>query len=132
VLLVTDGRGTGNRLGAEEASARAVLAGVTVNVLGADFDMTIRQDATTGVRVRPGIALQFIANTTGGLYLQDNAAAPTPGPLLERLLADLHGRYTIGFTAPVPDGKPHQVNISVKSTGLTPRARRSYLAPNQP
>ena len=102
VLLVTDGRATGNRLSPEEAAALAIAAGVVVSVVGKDWEMTIQQDATTGVRVRPGVALERIASITGGLYLRDRRMPAAPGPILDRLLADLHGRYTLGFTPPDP------------------------------
>jgi Ca-activated chloride channel family protein len=129
VLLLTDGRATGNRLSLEEAEARAVAAGVAVSVVGEDREMTIAQDATTGVRVRPGVALARIANITGGLYLPDRDIPAAPGEILARLLADLRGRYTLGFLPPVRDGKPHELNVRVSRPGLTLRARRFYVAP---
>ena len=132
VLLVTDGRATGNRPGPEESGARAIAAGVTVNVVGEDWEMTLRQDATTGVRVRPGVALEWIANATGGLYVQDSATPTAPGPILERLLGDLHERYTLGFTAPARDGSAHPLDVRVKRPGLNVRTRRSYVAPAEP
>ncbi len=127
VVLVTDGRATGNRLSPEEAAARAIAEGVAVSVVGEDWEMTIRQDANTGVRVRPGVALERIASATGGLYLPDPDIPSAPGPILERLLADLHGRYTLGFTPPVRDGKLHELDVRVRRPGLKLRARRLYV-----
>jgi Ca-activated chloride channel family protein len=132
VLLVTDGRGTGNRHSPEEVALRAALSGVAVSVLGEDFEMTLRQDGNTGVRVRPGVALRYIASATGGLYVSDDGAAPAPGPLLVRLLDDLHGRYTLGFAPTVRDGKAHTLDIKVTRPGVTLRARRTYVAPSGP
>jgi Ca-activated chloride channel family protein len=131
VIVVTDGRATGNREGREAVSGRAIAAGVTVSALGEAWEMVLRQDATTGVRVRPGVALEWIAMTTGGLYVADEATTPAPGPALERLLADLHGRYTLGFTPPMRDGKTHGLEIRVKRPGLTLRARRTFVAPGE-
>ena len=132
VLLVTDGRGTGNRHSPEDVAARAALSGVAVSVLGEDFEMTLRQDGNTGVRVRPGVALRYIANATGGMYVSDDGAAPAPGPLLVRLLDDLHGRYTLGFASAVRDGKAHRLDIKVNRPGVTLRARRTFVAPAEP
>jgi Ca-activated chloride channel homolog len=132
VLLVTDGRATGNRLSLEEAEAQAISAGVAVSVVGEDREMTIAQDATTGVRVRPGLALARIASTTGGLYLPDPGPPVSPGEILARLLADLRGRYTLGFMPPTRDGKPHELDVRVNRPGLTLRARRFYVAPAPP
>ena len=132
VLLVTDGQATGNRDGPQEVAPRAVAAGVAVSVVGLDWERTIRQDAETGVRVRPGVALEWIAGATGGRYLRDRLIPAEPGPVLERLLADLHERYTLGFTPPVADGKMHDLEVRVRKSGVRLRARRSYLAPPNP
>jgi VWFA-related protein len=132
VLLVTDGRGTGNRHSPEDVATRAALSGVAVSVLGEDFEMTLRQDANTGVRVRPGVALRYIASATGGLYVSDDGAAPAPGPMLVRLLDDLHGRYTLGFAPAMRDGKAHTLYIKINRPGVTLRARRMYVAPAEP
>jgi VWFA-related protein len=129
VVLVTDGRATGNRHGPEESGARAIAGGVMVSVVGEDWDMTLRQDAKSGVRVSPGVALEWIANATGGLYVQDTATPTAPGPIFERLLADLHERYTLGFTPPTRDGNPHVFEVHIKRPGLKVRTRRSYVAP---
>ncbi len=131
VLLITDGQGTGNRQSPEETAAHAVQAGVSVDVMGEDVDIVLRQDGNTGVRVRPGTALQWIAFATGGLYLPDHASPATPGPILDRLLTDLHERYTLGFVPPVNDGKEHTLVVNVKREGLKVRARRSYVAPER-
>ena len=128
VVLVTDGRATGNRLSPEAAAVRAMTEGVSVSVVGEDWEMTIRQDANTGVRVRPGVSLDRIASATGGLYLRDRAMPSAPGPILERLLADLHARYTLGFTPPVRDGKLHEFEVRTRRPGLKTRVRRTYLA----
>jgi VWFA-related protein len=132
VLLLTDGRATGNRLSMEEAAALAVAAGVVVSVVGKDWEMTIPQDATTGVRVRPGVALERITSITGGLYVRDSGVPAAPGEILTRLLADLRGRYTLGFKPPIRDGKPHEFEIRVSRPGLRLRARQSYIAPAEP
>ena len=129
VILVSDGRATGNRQSPEEVGLRATAAGVTVSVVGEDWEMTIRQDANTGVRVRPGAGLEWIAGTSGGLYVADHATDPAPGTIVERLLAELHDRYTLGFTPHVRDGKVHALNIRVNRPGLILRARRTFLAP---
>jgi VWFA-related protein len=129
VLLVTDGRGTGNRLGPEDAGRRAAAEGVAVSVVGEDWEMTLRQDGRTGVRVMPGVALEWITSTTGGLYLRDRSNPAEPGQLLERLLADIHERYTLGFTPPMQDGKTHILDVRVNRPGLKLRSRRTFVAP---
>ena len=115
IILMTDGRATGNRLDVEQAGARAAAAGVLVNVVGEDSEMLLRQEGNTGVRVRPGVALDFLANKTGGLYLPDSASPAAPGPVLEKVLADLHERYTMTFALPVRDGGPPTFQVQASS-----------------
>jgi len=127
IILLTDGRATGNRLGVEAVAARAAAAGVMVNVVGEDSEIVLRQDANTGVRVRPGVALEFIANATGGLYVPDTASPAVPGPVLEKVLADLHGRYTLAFAS--PGGQPQTVNVTVKRPAVKIRVSRPRTSP---
>jgi hypothetical protein len=42
---------------------------------------------------------------------------------------ELHSQYLIGFAAPTRDGKVHDLDVRVSVRGLTPRARKSYVAP---
>ena len=127
IILLTDGRATGNRLDVEVVAARAAAAGVMVNVVGEDSEIVLRQDGTTAVRVRPGVALEFIANATGGLYAPDTASPAVPGPVLEKVLADLHERYTLAFAA--PGGQPQTVNVTVKRPGVKIRVSRPRTSP---
>jgi Ca-activated chloride channel family protein len=74
----------------------------------------------------PGLAR--VAEETGGGYAeirfgQDLAAAFT------QIADELHSQYLIGFAPPTRDGKVHRVEVRVSTRGLTPRARRSYVAP---
>ena len=78
IILLTDGRATGNRLDVEAVAARAAAAGVLVNVVGEDSEIVLRQDANTGVRVRPGVALEFIANATGDWMFLTPRRPPCP------------------------------------------------------
>ena len=78
------------------------------------------------------MALERIASITGGLYLPDRGTPAASGEILARLLADLHGRYTLGFMPPTRDGKPHEFDIRVNHPGLTLRARRVYVSRAEP
>ena len=74
----------------------------------------------------PGLAR--VAQETGGGYMeirfgQDLAAA------FARVADELHSQYLIGFAPPKRDGKVHEIEIRVSQRGLTPRARKSYVAP---
>ena len=76
----------------------------------------------------PDAGLARVAQETGGGYTeirfgQDLAAA------FARVADELHSQYLIGFAPPKRDGKVHDVEVRVTRRGLTPRGRKSYVAP---
>jgi len=76
----------------------------------------------------PGLAR--VAQETGGGYTeirfgQDLAAA------FAHVADELHSQYLIGFAPPRRDGKVHDIDVRVTQRGLTPRARKSYVAPKE-
>lgn len=125
VLLLTDGHSTGNVRGVNSVGEEAVSAGVLISVVGEDEDVVIPQEGTTAARVRAGYALRWLADITGGRYLHDDARPANPGPLFERLLADLRQMYTLGFRSSALDG--HQrAEVRVKRPAVKVRARRLF------
>jgi hypothetical protein len=130
LILVTDGRGTGNHISLIAAGDRAVSSGIVVDVLSEALPVILRQSETTAARIRPGVALQEIARATGGLIAP---ADPTPmselppaGPTLAGFIADLHGMYTLAVPAEGAPGSVHRVDVRMKRAGLTARSRRAY------
>lgn len=77
----------------------------------------------------PGLAR--VAEETGGGYAEirggDDLAAA-----FARVADELHSQYLIGFSPPARDGKVHDIDVRVSQRGLTPRARRQYVAPRDP
>ena len=74
----------------------------------------------------PGLAR--VAQETGGGYTEirfgeDLSAA------FARVADELHSQYLIGFAPPKRDGKVHDIEVRIVQRGLTPRARKSYVAP---
>ena len=130
VILVTDGRATGNRISLVAAGDRAVLSGVVVQVLSEALPVIIRQSETTAARIRPGLSLQEIARSTGGMILPADPAPttelPPAGLSLARFIADLHGMYTLAVPSEGAPGSVHRVAVRIKRDGLTARSRRAY------
>ncbi|MEZ5319424.1 MAG: hypothetical protein R2752_18635 [Vicinamibacterales bacterium] len=76
VVLVTDGRATGNRLGLDEVARHAVSAGVSVHiVLGLD------QDGDPAIR--PSSEARRLAESTGGLFESYAFVRTSPGREIE-------------------------------------------------
>jgi Ca-activated chloride channel family protein len=142
VVLLTDGRSTGNVHGLEEVLQRAVRSAVAVSIIGEDSPQVIEQDGGRAARIRPGAGLQWLAENTGGGFttVAVPAMGVTSGAGVERLIgraivrafAELHHAYTIGFSPTRVDGQWHPVDVRVKRPGVTVRARKAYVAPVPP
>jgi hypothetical protein len=133
ILLVSDGRGTGNRTSQAAVRNRAISSGVVVSVLSEALPVILRQSETTAARVRPGLALEEMARATGGLIAP---ADPTPstvlppaGSTLARFVNDLRGMYTITVPAVGTPGSMHPIDVKIVRPGLTARTRRAYRTP---
>lgn len=87
-----------------------------------------------GVRGSEGLEtseMRALARATGGWYFElrptdDMAAAAT------RVAEELHRQYVIGFSPSMLDGRRHKLDVTAKKSGLTIRARRSYVASAAP
>lgn len=142
IILLTDGRATGNVRGLEDVLQHAARAAVSVSVIGEAPVQDIGQGSGRAARIRPGAALTWLAENTGGSFT--NLAGPgMPGRsdadverALGRALAmafgELHQGYTIGFAPVRPDGRWHGVEVRVRRPGVTVRARKAYVAPVAP
>jgi VWFA-related protein len=128
VVLVTDGRASGNRRSLEEVAVYATLAAVSINIVGQDSDLVLFQQGTSGIRVRAGASLEWLAAATSGRYIPDRGHPANVGLLLSQLVADLHARYTLGFAPAAWDGQIHPLEVRAKRHDLRVRARKTYVA----
>ena len=83
-----------------------------------------------GVRGSQGLPLRELRTLTqnsGGYYFElrsgDDLAAT-----FARVADELHRQYVIGFVPSSLDGARYSIEIETKRSGLTVRARRSYVA----
>jgi Ca-activated chloride channel family protein len=74
----------------------------------------------------PGLAR--VAQETGGGYTEIRFGQDL-GAAFARVADELHGQYLIGFAPPKRDGKVHDIEVRVSERGFKPRARKSYVAP---
>lgn len=116
VLVITDARD--NSSVADIDAVRTAVERSDVMVYG------------IGVRGREGLEtseMRALTRATGGWYFElrptdDMATAAA------RVADELHRQYMIGFSATTFDGRRHKLDVTTKKSGLTVRARRSYLA----
>jgi Ca-activated chloride channel family protein len=74
----------------------------------------------------PGLAR--VAQETGGGYTEIRYGEDL-GAAFARVADELHSQYLLGFAPPKRDGKVHDLDVRVAQRGLTPRARKNYVAP---
>lgn len=76
----------------------------------------------------PGLAR--VAQDTGGGYFELRASEDL-GEAFARVADELHRQYLIGYAVPERDGKVHKIDVRVSTRGLSPRARKDYVAPRE-
>jgi Ca-activated chloride channel homolog len=74
----------------------------------------------------PGLAR--VAEETGGGYTEIGFGQDL-GAAFAAVADELHAQYLLGFAPPKRDGKKHDISVKVNTSGLKPRARKSYVAP---
>jgi Ca-activated chloride channel family protein len=76
----------------------------------------------------PDPGLQVLSQESGGGYFELDPSQDL-GAVFARVADELHRQYLVGFPPPESDGALHQLEVRVSDRGMTPKARRSYLAP---
>jgi hypothetical protein len=74
----------------------------------------------------PGLAQ--VALQTGGGYAEIRPGQDL-GAAFAQVADELHSQYLVGYEPPKRDGKVHKIEVRLKQRGMTPRARKSYVAP---
>jgi len=124
VVVFTDGDDTASRMGMRDVLDRAREDEIMVYAIGLESEYF---DGQRMRRTRPDRSLRRLAEETGGGYFelkQTDELAPT----FTRVVQELHSQYTLGFAPSVLDGKEHRLTVQMKQSGMTARARRSYIA----
>jgi VWFA-related protein len=123
IILVTDGRATGNRKSLSTVVDAATQADVAVTVIGRGF-FFMSPDVTANA---PLVNLTLMANATGGLFL---AGGPQTA-LFARTLNQLHHTYVIRFEPPA-EGGAHRLQVRVKKAGVQAHVRSQYWTGRTP
>jgi Ca-activated chloride channel family protein len=80
-----------------------------------------------GREQKPDEGLAKIAAESGGGYFELESTNDL-GATFARVADELHRQYAMGFSPEKLDGKTHKLEVRVKRTGMSARARRSYVA----
>ncbi|MGE0705228.1 MAG: VWA domain-containing protein [Vicinamibacterales bacterium] len=84
------------------------------------------QEMLTADLPDPGLAR--VAEETGGGYTEIDAR-DNLGAAFARVADELHSQYLLGFEPPRRDGDVHEIDVRLTDRDLEPRARKSYVAP---
>jgi VWFA-related protein len=79
---------------------------------------------------KPDDGLPKIAAATGGGYFELQSTDDLASTFA-RVADELHHQYALGFAPVTLDGKMHALTVQLAGTGMTARARKSYLARNE-
>ena len=124
VVIFTDGDDTASRLGANDILDKAKDRETMIYAVGLESTFSVGGRMQ---RTRPDRMLRKFADETGGGYFELKKSADL-APTFTRVAQELHSQYTIGFAPLLLDGKEHRLELKVKQTGMTARARKSYIA----
>jgi len=140
VLVFTDGmdnpmNGRSNNVSLREVMKRADDEDVMVYGIGLVGDPTGgfgggRVYGRGGRRAqvdKPDPGLAKLASASGGGYFELTSTNNLQGTFA-RVADELHRQYLLGFVPQNLDGKSHRLEVRIKIPGMTPRARKSYVA----
>lgn len=130
ILLLSDGRSTGNRHGLVEIADYAMEHSVLVYVIARNTAQRIRQSPQTAVLVQPAAPIEAMTIYTGGyLYTYPEGQREAAALLFSGLGQQLSTLHAFAFTSPVRDGQPHTLRVVPTRDGYRARAPQAFVAP---
>jgi len=118
LLLLSDGRGTGNARSIQFVADFAAIHGVAIHSILPYSEMRIPQGELKAVAVRPWITLEALATFTGGTAVGFPVFQQLRGlELSEQLGWAIRDSYAVRI-APVADGSLHRLDVRVKRPDL--------------
>src|SRR6187402_1721221 len=124
VLVLSDGEDYGSRLGGNDVLTKAQDDHVMVYTIG------LRNRYFNGaqwVTSQPDRTLKKMSAQTGGGWFELSRTTEL-NSTFSKIADELHRQYLLAISPTTNDGKPHVLNVRVKTPGMTARARQSYIA----
>lgn len=129
MLLLTDGRSTGNLRSLEMASEYASMHGVAVHSILRNVEMQIPQGEQRAVAVRPWVALDRVARYTGGTSVAFRIDQNLRGfTLAENLGRAIRDTYALAFS-PGATGAVQRIEVRARRIDLNAIAPMAFHAP---
>jgi Ca-activated chloride channel homolog len=124
ILVFTDGDDTDSHTSFGDVLDRARSEDVMIYAIGLESEYF---DGMRKVRTHPDRRLSKLAEDTGGGYFELKKTSDLASTFT-RVAEELHSQYVLGFTPAVLDGKVHKLEVRVTRSGVTVRARKTYVA----
>jgi hypothetical protein len=129
MLVLTDGRSTGNLRSLEMAAEYAALHGVAVHSILRNVEMQIPQGDRLAVAVRPWVALERLARYTGGTSVAYRIDQNLRGfTLAENLGRAIRDTYALAFS-PGAAGEVQRIEVRARRIDLNAIAPMAIHAP---
>jgi Ca-activated chloride channel family protein len=116
VLVLTDADDNCSLVAPQDVIARIEREGTMVYAIGVKGNSGL-----------PSGDLRSLTQDSGGYYFELRRDDDLP-KTLARVADELHRQYVIGFSPALLDGKAHRLTVTAKRSGVTVRARRTYIA----
>jgi Ca-activated chloride channel family protein len=124
LVLFTDGDDTSSKIGVNKVMDHAREKDIMIYGVGFQSEYFNGQHMT---RSQPDRGLKKLTEDTGGGYFELKRTADL-NETFTRVAQELHSQYVLGFSPEGLDGKVHKLDVRVKKTGTTVRARKTYVA----
>lgn len=121
VLVFTDGGDNDSTNGQKDVLRRARAEEFMIYAIG--LRSRVRGQGVT----QPDPGLRKVADETGGGYFELERTDEL-NSTFTRVAQELHSQYVLGFSPQALDGKSHTLEVRLTQSGLTARARKSYIA----
>ncbi len=123
IFVITDGQDTWSERRMDDALSEARRAGVIVYWLS----LTGTGGPEPRAQIYPNAGLKAFVEETGGGYMRFDDLSEM-NPIMTEVTEELHHQYLLGFTPAVLDGQLHKLQVKLRQSNYTVRARQSYVA----
>lgn len=129
VILITDGKATGNHKDRSDVEHRAAVLGIPVSTIAVGPGaFPVKQTGDETAVVRPGLALEHLAATTGGLAVVMPHGNALPSPMTTVALA-LRQTYKLSVTTELAPDRSYSVKIRSGDSSHRVRTRAWVTGP---
>jgi Ca-activated chloride channel family protein len=129
IVVVTDGRATGNRAPLADVTERAMLAGIAVSIV--ELNPPTRSLGVPHSELTPGpmALLERLTTASGGVHrlvIPDARGTHNTRTAVGQILDLMRTSYVLTFVPPAAGPAVRPIDVRVKRPGVTVRARQGY------